>query len=273
MLRSILSTATEAYVFAVKALRPSRWFLLSYLMGVLMVWGVTITLTTTDQQSSGLGILLSFLLTIGVFVVACAYQAKLYMLALGQPDRKVRISDVRTLALASLIVTFFFLVLLSIFVVYLLTWPPAVLTLLCGENSVDCTSESDVIQSAVQTLLWQPAGLLIWIPTILIIASLLIIVLRFSNFGVATITSNRISVLSSLQHTRTTWGRIGLTSLLTYLVPTCVFSATVMGLADSGFGNTLFGTLIQLLLVAAYAPIVTATTIYTVTKYFREVNP
>ena len=273
MLRSILSTASQAYVFAVTALRPTRWFLLSYLMGVFMVWGITISLAAADQESSALGILLSFLLTIGLFVVACAYQAKLYMLALEQPDRKVQISDVRNLALASLIVTFFFLVLLSIFIVYLLTWPPAVLTLLCGESSVGCTTESDAIQSAVQTLLWQPAGLLIWIPTILIIASLLILVLRFSNFGVATIASNRISVLSSLQYTRTTWGRIGLTSLITYFVPTCAFSVIVMGLANSNFGSTLFVALIQMLLVAAYAPIVTATTIYTVTKHFKEITP
>ena len=273
MLRSIMSTATEAYVFAVTALQPTRWFLLSYLMGVFMVWGVTITSTATDQEPSALGILLLCLLTIGLFVVACAYQAKLYVLALGPPDRKVQVSDVRNLALASLIVTFFFLVLLSIFVVYLLTWPPAVLTLLCGENSVGCTSESDAIQAAVRTLLWQPAGLLIWIPTILIIASLLTVVLRFSNFGVATIASSRISVLSSLQYTRTSWGRIGFTSLITYLVPTCVFTAIVMGLANSDFGNTLLVALIQMVLVAAYAPIVTATTIYTVTKYFKEVNP
>lgn len=272
MIRSVLSTTIEAYVFSVKALRPSGWFLIAYLAGVLMIYGV-VTSSTALSEFATILTLFSVVISIGLFLTACAYQTKLYMLALEQPDRKILLSDIRNLAVASLIVTFFVFVLLSIFAVYLLVWPSTVLTLLCGDGSFECSSELSEIQSILQAIIWQPAGILIWFPTMLMLAGFVILVLRFSNFSIATITSERISVISSLKYTKTTWGRIGLTSLLTYLTPTLFFTYLLLQTYQPNLDNGLMVTLLQMFLVGVYAPILTGSTIYTITKYFREVSP
>lgn len=272
MIRSIFSTTIEAYVFAVNSLRPSGWFLISYLVGVFALFCAVFSSSSTIESTTPLT-LLSVVISIGLFFVACAYQTKLFLLALALPDRKILLSDIRNLAIASLIVTFFVFVLLSVFLVYLLVWPSTVLTLLCGDGSFECSSELSAIQSILQATIWRPAGVLIWLPTLLMLAGFVILVLRFSNFSIATIATGRISVISSLKYTKTTWGRIGLTSVFTYLIPTLFFVAFLLQLDRLDHEYELLETLSKMLLVAVYAPIVTGTTIYTVTKYFREVRP
>lgn len=272
MLLPALNTTKEAYIFAFRALRPSGLFLTLYLASVLF----TVLLLTTifiGKAFSLNDIVFSAGVIVALYVISCAYQAKLYVLALGQTDRQILVSDIRIIAIASLFVIFLFLLFLSIFIVYLLVWPSTVLSLLCGNGSFICSSETEDVHRALSILMMQPAGILVWIPTLLILSGFVVLVLKLSKFGVATIALNRITVLSSIGFTKRTWGRIGLTVVFTYLIPTLLFMPLFVVSLQTSHEFWSIPTLLQLLAILVYAPIVNGTSIYTVTKYFLEVMP
>lgn len=269
MLRSVLHTTVEAYIFAFQALRPSGKFLLSYLFTVILLLFLALS-GVLESTHSVLSLVFLIIFIFVVYLVGCAYQAKLYSLALGNPKRSITVKGIRNIALASLFVSFILILALSIILVFLLVWPSTVLTLLCGDGSFACSSTGEDIQSNLLTVLKQPGGLLIWLPSLLLLAGFTLMTLRLSNYGIATIALDRVSVLSSLRYTKKTWGQIGLTGVFTYVIPSAICLVIQYIINSTTEADSVLSILLVLTSIAIYAPIVTGAVIYTVSSYFKQ---
>ena len=269
MIKSVIQTTTEAYAFAFRAIRPSGRYLFAYLFTVIVLLNLALS-GVLESTHSVLSMVFLIIFIVVVYLVGCSYQAKLYSLALGDPKRSITVKDIRNIALASLFVSFILILAISIILVFLLIWPSTVLTLLCGDGSFACSSTGDDIQSNLFTVLKQPAGLLIWFPSLLLLAGFTLMTLRLSNYGVATIALNRVSVLSSLRYTKKTWGQIGLTGVFTYVIPSAICIAIQYIINSTTEADSVLAILLVLTSIAIYAPIVTGAVIYTVSIYFKQ---